>query len=82
MNIVAGVGRELHALFEDFDALGIRNANAVYWNLTTGALYEEAVRRSEGLIAHHARWLSGQATTRAVRLTISSSSTTKRPIRS
>ena len=53
MNIVAGVGRELHTLFEDFDALGIRNANAVYWNLTTGALYEEAVRRSEGLIAHH-----------------------------
>ncbi len=53
MNIVAGVGREIHTLFEDFDALGIRNANAVYWNLTTGALYEEAVRRSEGLIAHH-----------------------------
>ena len=31
---------------------GIFNANAVYWNLTTPALYEEAVRRHEGLVAH------------------------------
>ncbi|MEZ4518884.1 MAG: phosphoenolpyruvate carboxykinase [Chloroflexota bacterium] len=31
---------------------GIRNANTVYWNLTTSMLYEEAVRRHEGAIAH------------------------------
>ncbi|RMF86768.1 MAG: phosphoenolpyruvate carboxykinase (ATP), partial [Nitrospinota bacterium] len=31
---------------------GIKNVNTAYWNLTTSALYEEAVRRREGLIAH------------------------------
>jgi phosphoenolpyruvate carboxykinase (ATP) len=31
---------------------GIVNVNDVYWNLPTSALYEEAVRRREGLIAH------------------------------
>lgn len=31
---------------------GIVNVNDVYWNLTTSALYEEAVRRREGLVAH------------------------------
>ncbi len=31
---------------------GIFNVNDVYWNLSTPALYEEAVRRREGLIAH------------------------------
>jgi len=31
---------------------GIRNANSVYWNLSTPALVEEAVRRSEGHISH------------------------------
>ncbi|SRR5258708_29761195 len=30
----------------------IRNVNAVYWNLSTALLYEEAVRRREGCIAH------------------------------
>ncbi len=30
----------------------IRNVNAVYWNLSTALLYEEAVRRREGRIAH------------------------------
>src|SRR5579864_776546 len=30
---------------------GIDNPERVYWNLTTPALYEEAVRRREGLIA-------------------------------
>src|SRR5579872_144481 len=30
---------------------GIENPERVYWNLTTPALYEEAVRRREGLIA-------------------------------
>src|SRR5579859_6495452 len=31
---------------------GIRNVNAVYWNLSTSQLYEEAIRRREGRIAH------------------------------
>lgn len=53
MNITAGVGEDYQGLFKDLDALGIKNVNALYWNLTTGALYEEAVRRAEGLIAHH-----------------------------
>jgi phosphoenolpyruvate carboxykinase (ATP) len=33
-------------------AHGIRNFNRAYWNLTTGELYEHAIRRSEGIIAH------------------------------
>jgi phosphoenolpyruvate carboxykinase (ATP) len=31
---------------------GITNARKVYWNLPTGALYEEAVFRGEGKVAH------------------------------
>jgi phosphoenolpyruvate carboxykinase (ATP) len=31
---------------------GIRNVNNIYWNLHTPALYEEAIRRHEGIIAH------------------------------
>ncbi len=31
---------------------GIHNANSVHWNLSTPALVEEAVRRSEGHISH------------------------------
>ena len=31
---------------------GIKNVNMVYWNLPPATLYEEAVRRREGLIAH------------------------------
>ena len=31
---------------------GIHNVDDVYWNLSTGALYEMAVRRREGLVAH------------------------------
>ena len=34
------------------DAHGIRNVNAVWWNLTTPALYEHAIRRFSGLLAH------------------------------
>ena len=33
---------------------GIVNANAVWWNLSTPALYEHAVQRREGLVAHRA----------------------------
>jgi phosphoenolpyruvate carboxykinase (ATP) len=31
---------------------GIRNVNQQYWNLTTGALYDEALRRGEATVAH------------------------------
>jgi len=31
---------------------GIKNVSAVYWNLPTPRLYEQAVRRREGMIAH------------------------------
>ena len=34
------------------DAHGITNLRAVYWNLSTPELYEEAVKRREGIIAH------------------------------
>ncbi len=34
------------------DAHGIRNVNTVWWNLTTPALYEHAIRRFSGLLAH------------------------------
>ncbi|CAG0966894.1 phosphoenolpyruvate carboxykinase (ATP) [Planctomycetaceae bacterium] len=31
---------------------GIKNVNSVYWNLSTSALYEEAIRRREGRLGH------------------------------
>jgi len=31
---------------------GIRNAGAIYWNLPTPALYEQVVRRREGIVSH------------------------------
>ena len=34
------------------EAHGIHNVSRVYWNLTTAPLYEEAIRRREGLAAH------------------------------
>ncbi len=34
------------------EAHGIRNVNTVWWNLTTPALYEHALRRFSGLLAH------------------------------
>ena len=34
------------------DYLGIRNINNAYWNLTTPALYEQIIRRREGVISH------------------------------
>ena len=36
----------------DLDYLGIKNINNVYWNLTTPALYEQVIRRREGVIGH------------------------------
>jgi phosphoenolpyruvate carboxykinase (ATP) len=37
---------------EQLEAHGLRNANDVWWNLSTPALYEHAVQRHEGLIGH------------------------------
>ncbi len=34
------------------EAHGLINVNDVYWNLPTSALYEEVVRRREGLVGH------------------------------
>ncbi len=34
------------------DSHGITNVNDIYWNLRTPALYEEAIRRREGIISH------------------------------
>ena len=36
----------------DLENHGIQNVNAVYWNLSTPMLYEEAIRRREGRLAH------------------------------
>jgi len=32
--------------------LGIKNVNSEYWNLSSASLYEQAIRRREGLLAH------------------------------
>ncbi len=37
---------------KDLEALGMLNLGQVYWNLPTPALYEEAVRRREAMMAH------------------------------
>jgi len=37
---------------EGLNYLGIKNVNNVYWNLTTPALYEQIIRRREGVIGH------------------------------
>ena len=34
------------------EAQGLSNLRNVYWNLSTPGLYEEAVKRDEGMIAH------------------------------
>ncbi len=34
------------------EQLGIKNLNNVYWNLTTPALYEQIIRRREGVVGH------------------------------
>lgn len=36
----------------DLDQHGIHNPGKTYWNLTTPMLYEEAIRRYEGVVAH------------------------------
>jgi len=46
---------------------GIRNVNKAYWNLTTAALYEEAIKRREGMMSHLGPFVvrTGQHTERA-----------------
>jgi phosphoenolpyruvate carboxykinase (ATP) len=36
----------------ELESLGFKNLGNVYWNATTSHLYEEIVRRREGLVAH------------------------------
>ena len=38
--------------YYDLTNHGIKNVSRVFWNLTSGELYEHTVRRGEGLIAH------------------------------
>ena len=42
----------LHNPKHGLEETGITNVNAVYWNLSTPALYEEAIRRHEARLAH------------------------------
>jgi len=37
---------------KELEKQGIRNLNHIYWNLSTPALYEQAIQRQEGLMAH------------------------------
>ncbi|MBW2109748.1 MAG: phosphoenolpyruvate carboxykinase (ATP), partial [Deltaproteobacteria bacterium] len=45
---------ELYELIPEYglESLGLKHLGQVYWNLSTPALYEYAIRRFEGLIAH------------------------------
>jgi phosphoenolpyruvate carboxykinase (ATP) len=36
----------------DLSNHGFKNVKHTYWNLTSGELYEHAVKRGEGVIAH------------------------------
>jgi phosphoenolpyruvate carboxykinase (ATP) len=36
----------------ELEALGLRNLNAIYWQLHTPQLYEHAIHRQEGFVAH------------------------------
>lgn len=53
---------------------GIQNYNAVYWNLSTPLLYEEAIRRREAGWHIWVRSLSAPDSTPVARRTTSSSS--------
>ena len=37
---------------ESLKLIGLNNTGYIYWNLTTPVLYEEAIRRHEGMISH------------------------------
>jgi phosphoenolpyruvate carboxykinase (ATP) len=38
--------------YRELEEIGLENLSYIYWNLATSRLYEQAVRRREGLIAH------------------------------
>jgi phosphoenolpyruvate carboxykinase (ATP) len=52
--LIGGLMSQHHELKGQYDLeyLGLRNVNTIYWNLTTPWLYEQVVRRREGLISH------------------------------
>jgi len=54
-------------LMDSLESAGFRNLNQVYRNLSTPALYEEAVRRREGAISHRGPFVvrTGQYTGRS-----------------
>jgi phosphoenolpyruvate carboxykinase (ATP) len=43
---------ELSEREESFRELGLLNLGRVYWDNSTPALYEEAIRRYEGMVSH------------------------------
>jgi phosphoenolpyruvate carboxykinase (ATP) len=43
---------ELTRKEESLKKLGLSNLGNVYWDLSTAALYEEAIRRYEGIVSH------------------------------
>jgi phosphoenolpyruvate carboxykinase (ATP) len=38
--------------YESIRKIGLNNIGHIYWNLSTPALYEEAIRRHEGMLCH------------------------------
>jgi phosphoenolpyruvate carboxykinase (ATP) len=54
IDIPSPATKQAKALASDFDLSnhGLRHLDTVYWNLPTAALYEEAVFRGEGRVAH------------------------------
>ena len=44
--------KDLTTIRTELEQLGIKNVGNVFWNIRTPQLYEEIVRRQEGLIAH------------------------------
>jgi len=46
------MGEALVEMGHGLEKHGIVNPGNIYWNLTTAALYEEAIRRREGLLSH------------------------------
>ena len=53
----------------DLDYLGVRNAGAIFWNLSSVQLYEHAVRNCEGELSNAGPLvvLTGQHTGRSAR---------------
>ncbi|ARV62739.1 phosphoenolpyruvate carboxykinase (ATP) [Nostocales cyanobacterium HT-58-2] len=49
----AMAGTDLMHSNYDLEQQDILNTGNIYWNLSTPALYEEAIRRREGTVAHH-----------------------------